>query len=174
MVKRCIMIFPKFENVGVINRVRDKFDPLASHVAPHVTLVFPFESDIEAGELRSHLEQVLSEFSPFKLILSGITPVVSHGNYLFLGLKEGQDVIKKIHSSLYTGILKEFFPPWLEDGSYLPHMTVGMINNTEDYEKAIFETRDINDVFETVVERISVEIIDENEDSIIEMHVKLT
>lgn len=40
------MIFPKFENIKIIDEIRDKYDPLANHVRPHITLVFPFESNI--------------------------------------------------------------------------------------------------------------------------------
>ena len=46
MVKRTIMIFPEFDNIDSIDRIRSKYDPLAELVRPHITLVFPFESDI--------------------------------------------------------------------------------------------------------------------------------
>lgn len=56
---------------------------------------------------------------------------------------------------------------------FLPHMTVGNVSALENFNKAIEDTKNITDVFETTVESISVEIIDENEDSIIEMQVPL-
>ena len=43
---RTVMIFPEFENMHVIDSVRDRFDPLAKLVRPHITIVFPFESDM--------------------------------------------------------------------------------------------------------------------------------
>lgn len=42
---RTIMIFPEFENIDVINDIRKKYDPLANLVLPHITLVFPFDSE---------------------------------------------------------------------------------------------------------------------------------
>lgn len=54
MIERCIMIFPEFENMSVINGIRDKYDPLAKYVRPHITLVFPFQSDISSIELKKH------------------------------------------------------------------------------------------------------------------------
>jgi hypothetical protein len=42
-----------------------------------------------------------------------------------------------------------------------------------DFKMAVEETKDIDDVFETTVETISVEIIDENENSIIELNIPL-
>ncbi|MFL0270088.1 hypothetical protein [Candidatus Clostridium radicumherbarum] len=52
-------------------------------------------------------------------------------------------------------------------------MTVGNINDSEVFNKAIENTKKIDDIFETTVDMISVEIIDENEDSIIEMDINL-
>jgi hypothetical protein len=39
MIKRCIMIFPKFENIEQIELIRRKYDPLVNHVEPHITLI---------------------------------------------------------------------------------------------------------------------------------------
>ncbi|WP_313343152.1 hypothetical protein [Sedimentibacter sp.] len=44
---RTIMIFPEFENIDVINDIRKKYDPLADLVLPHITLVFPFDSELK-------------------------------------------------------------------------------------------------------------------------------
>ena len=44
--KRDILIFPKFENIYLIQNIRNKFDPLANLIAPHITLAFPFLDDI--------------------------------------------------------------------------------------------------------------------------------
>ena len=46
MSLRTIMIFPEFENMDIIDRIRDKYDPLARLVRPHITLVFPFENEM--------------------------------------------------------------------------------------------------------------------------------
>ena len=167
------MIFPHFKNEQLIDDIRKKYDPLAEHVRPHITLVFPFESDIETDKLREHIKAMISDLKPFQLTLSGITPSISVGNYLFLNIKEGTAQIIEIHNSLYKGILKEFYPPWLKNIDFLPHMTVGCISNLNDFKKAVEETKNIDYVFETMVETISVEIIDESEDSIIELNIPL-
>ncbi len=36
--KRDILIFPKFDNIDIINEVRNKYDRLANLVNPHITL----------------------------------------------------------------------------------------------------------------------------------------
>ena len=46
MRERTIMIFPKFGRMEVIYEIRDKYDPLSKLIRPHITLVFPFASEI--------------------------------------------------------------------------------------------------------------------------------
>ena len=43
---RTIMIFPQFKNIEIINEIRNRYDPLAKLVRPHITLVFPFENEM--------------------------------------------------------------------------------------------------------------------------------
>ena len=173
MVERCIMIFPEFSNMNIIDEIRDKYDPLAHHVRPHITLVFPFQSEISIYELMNHLKGVLSQIKSFKITMNGIVPVQSFGNYLFLEITEGIEEIVDIHKQLYTGLLAPFHPQWLKAGDYYPHMTVGKLESIEEYEDAIEEVKNINDIFSSIANKVSVEIIDENEDSLIEMEILL-
>lgn len=173
MLKRCIMVFPKFENGNIIDDIREKYDPLANHVRPHITLVFPFDSDIATDDLREHISSVVSGIAPFELVLNGITAVNSFGKYLFLNIAKGENEIIELHKRLYTGILENHFPEWLKGNAFLPHMTIGNFDNDSDFEKAVNETKNIVDSFKTIVNEVSVEIIDENEDSIIELIISL-
>jgi 2'-5' RNA ligase len=167
------MIFPEFSNMGIINEIRSKYDPLAHHVRPHITLVFPFQSDISLNELKLHLENVLSKVESFKLVMQGITPVQQFGNYLFLEIITGKEEIIDIYKRLYTDLLESIHPQWLKTGNYYPHMTIGKLATEEEFKSAIENVKDIKDLFHTIVEKVSVEIIDENEDSLIEMEVSL-
>jgi hypothetical protein len=38
------MIFPHFGNMQLIDNIRSNYDPLAEHVRPHITLVFPLKA----------------------------------------------------------------------------------------------------------------------------------
>lgn len=58
-VKRAIVILPRFEGLDRIEQFRRRYDPLASRIAPHITLVFPFESDLSADQLCAHMQQVI-------------------------------------------------------------------------------------------------------------------
>jgi hypothetical protein len=57
--------------------------------------------------------------------------------------------------------------------SFNPHMTVGKITREEDFKAAVNDVSGVNDIFDAMVKKISVEIIDENEDSLIEMEIEL-
>ena len=173
-MKRTIMIFPHFANMNTIDQIRSKYDPLALYVRPHITLVFPFESDLTLDELRNHLTRVLSDFEPFELSMEKVVKIDNQlGKYLFLLIDNGIDQVKKISAGLYTGILEPHKPVWLNEASYLPHMTLGCFESKVDLELAFDEVNEQDMRSETIVDKISVEIIDENEFSIVDIEVDL-
>lgn len=170
MITRTIMIFPEFENIDVINDIRNKYDPLADLVLPHITLVFPFDSELTNEELNLYLKESLSAIQPFKVELKGFSKQENkYGNYLFLNVVQGMDVIKNIHDRLYNDKLKQFDAGY----NYVPHMTVGKVSSMELLDKAFNEVNKYNDKFSTVVKKISVEMIGEHEESIIVIEYEL-
>lgn len=70
--RRTIMIFPQFKNINIIDKIREKYDPLSNHVRPHISLVFTFESSITSNELNEHMKKALSRIKPFRLTLHDI------------------------------------------------------------------------------------------------------
>lgn len=173
--RRTIMIFPQFENINIIDDIREKYDPLANHVRPHITIVFTFESDLTSIELKEHLKEVLNGLRPFKLTMHDIIKVDnSLGKYLFLAVDEGAEDIKELSIKLYTKVLEPYKPEWLNEKTFLPHMTIGNFTSGDDLNKAFNNVSVIKKIFTTMVSKVSVEIIDENEDSIIEIEVNLS
>ncbi|SHH32965.1 2'-5' RNA ligase superfamily protein [Clostridium collagenovorans DSM 3089] len=164
MSVRTIMIFPEFRNENVINDIRKKYDPLVDLVLPHITLVFPFDSDLSNKELSLHLKECLSGIKEFSIELEGFSKREDeYGNYLFLNVVQGEDIIKNIHHKLYKGKLKQFN----NVNDYAPHMTVGKLSSTELLYEAYDYVSECNEKFSTVVKKISVEVIGEQEESII-------
>lgn len=164
MALRTIMIFPKFQNIAVIEEIRKKYDPIAKLVEPHITLVFPFESEISDNELACFLETRLIDTKPFQLILHGFSKQEDKfGNYLFLNVINGEKEIINIHKILYQDILKEFDLGY----DYIPHMTVGKFSSAELLEEAYSNVKSIDVNFSTTIDKISVEMIEEKEQSII-------
>jgi 2'-5' RNA ligase len=171
VIKRCIMIFPKFDNIEVIHELRSEFDPLYKHVAPHITLVFPFDSEITTLELKEHLHKSIKGFIEFNLQLQGIYG--GKGNYLFLDVTLGREFLIGLQSRIYNGILKQYIPKFLDLNTYIPHLTVGRIADQTKFNAALNRCRSIDDIFIDTIKSISVEIIDDNENSIIELTIDI-
>ena len=158
---RTIMIFPQFENIEIINDIRDRFDPLADLARPHITLVFPFESGMTNDEVAERLTSSLKDISPFELVLRGFSK--TDDNYLFLDIEKGKDIIEGIHDELYSNHFKDYCPGL----PYIPHMTVGKLNSEQELNDAYEYVKNIDAGFQTIVKKISVEMIGEHEESII-------
>lgn len=166
MPNRCILLFPDFPNINVIEEIRAKYDPAAKLVGPHITMVFPFESDLEEGAVREHIHSVLTGIEPFRVSLQGISAQRGFGNYLLLNVHKGKNTIKEMHRRLYSGVLDQYRPVWCR--TFEPHMTVGRVEDTTLFSSAIEDTRSVADCFESCVGRVYVEIIGADGSSTIE------
>lgn len=169
---RCVHIFPRF-NTKKIDHIREKYDTLYHCIEPHITLVFPFESKLTKSELMTDLKKQLKDVKPFRLSTKDIKAVNNHGFYLFLEIQKGGDILSKLHYQLHQGLLKPYQSPWTKDGSYEPHITLGRFESQEEMQKAFDEVKEMEMVFETMVDQVYVEIIGEHEESIIEGSIKL-
>lgn len=159
--KRDILIFPKFQNLYLIQEIRKKYDRLANLVEPHITLAFPFSDNIRNEDLIQSLNNVVSAFEPFKIIFSGIS--LTENNTIFLNCIEGKDKIIELHDKIYENIL----PTHLKKSiNYIPHITLGTCDNIDFLQNFDYK-------FETIVNEISIEQIGENEESIILKNIKL-
>jgi len=165
-LERAIHIFPELEQVDLIQSIRKKYDPLYTCIPPHITLVFPFESQLTNADLYRHVKQAVTGFQPFLIRLEEIT--ASNDHYLFLNVKRGNDQIIALHDKLYTGPLATYRS---YSHTYLPHLTVGRLNHEQDLEEALKDTRSFNHSFETQVSQVMVERIDHNELSKVEFAV---
>ena len=137
--------------------LREKYDTSVEKVRPHITLVFPFASDIGSNELKEHIKTALTGVKAFNLSLKGITFVEERDNHLFLNVCDGAGEIIEIHKKLYTGILKDFFPDFLRKVTYLPHMTIGNLIHDENFEMNLSEINKFEEVFKCRVNEIAVE-----------------
>lgn len=163
------MIFTQFTNIEKINELRRKYDPAVDSVAPHITLVFPFESNIADLKIKRHIEKNIQGIKPFKVKLKGIS--AENKNYLFLNVIEGKEELTELHNRFYSDILEKFKPEFLTTTEFKPHLTVGKVDDNEKFIQAVKDTKNFDEVFETVVNKITVEIIGENQESIIEAEV---
>ncbi|WP_425456303.1 2'-5' RNA ligase family protein [Brevibacillus fluminis] len=151
-----------------MEKLRKKYDSLYGLIPPHITLVFPFESDRSLADLHTHFVASVDKVRPFKLCVNGIT--ATSDNYLFLNVTEGSNKIKDLHDRLYTGILRGFLN---EQIPYTPHITVGRFPYTAALERAFAVTQGFSETFECYVTEITVESIKDDQSSVIEFTVPL-
>lgn len=171
MKERTIMIFPKFDNMAFIDTVRDQYDPLAKLVRPHLTLVFPFSSDLTTEMILQEITNQINGYPCFQLICQGIVKDSNaYGNYLFLLVQEGNEHLIELHDRLYSGI----FSTYRADIPYVPHLTIGKLQSEEALDSAYQTLTGWNHSFTTMVDTISVEIIGEQKESIIELEYSLS
>jgi len=163
VINRAIVIFPKFDNVHLLNEIREKYDPLCHYIAPHITLVFPFASDIPTSEVVKHVQDQLAEIGKFELIMKGVTGALD--GYIFLDVKIGNDKIIEIHDKLYQGLLKEHHNRFIP---YIPHLTIGRLFDSSQHQATVQSLFDFDVEFRAVIDELSVEVIDDQDKSIIE------
>lgn len=168
-MKRAIILFPSFDNINIIKSIREKYDPLANCIAPHITIVFPFDSDISTDDLKWHFNKMLKGIKKFNVQLKDFTGDFRDG-YLFLNVKKGNDNIIELHDKLYSGILESFL---FRKVTYCPHLTVGRLHQQIEFEKALDELSCYDENFETVIDKIYIENIDIIEHSAIEFSFDL-
>ncbi|XXM74466.1 2'-5' RNA ligase family protein [Lysinibacillus sphaericus] len=163
MINRSICIFPEFNGMKEIENVREKYDPLHSFIPPHITLVHPFISSLSKEELIDHMRDCLACTHPFNIKCQNVTG--AEGHYLFLNVKKGNDDIIDLRDRLYSGILKRHYKREL---SYMPHVTVGKLDDGDTFKKALDDTDAFNAEFTSTIHKISVEQIGEDGTSMIE------
>jgi 2'-5' RNA ligase len=167
-LKRSIIILPQFgSDTDLIQNIRHQYDPLASKIPPHITLVFPFESEISSDALRQHLKTSLEGFKSFSLKLQEIS---HEEGYFFLNPIEGQEQIIKIHDLLYSGILTKFLS---KEHDYKPHITVGRFKDLSAIQAAMKKLKHFDYEFTTEVNKITAEIILDNLASEIDFEITL-
>lgn len=155
ILKRDILIFPKFNNIELIQNIREKYDRLYMLVPPHITLVFPFTDDISNEDLYIKLKELIKDTKKFNVKFEGLS--LSDDNFIFLNCVLGSKNIIDLHDKIYNNILPTHFK---KDVEYVPHITLGKSNNIENLKDFDYE-------FETIIDEISLEEIGKNEESII-------
>lgn len=168
MYQRASVVFVVEPPSSVIHVLRRQYDPLALTLAPHITVVFPFESDLSADELAAHMRRSLAGVEPFTVELRGITG--SEGEYLFLNVKRGNDELIALHDRLYTGPLQ---PNLSTHHPYVPHITVGRLDNAEAFEAALAEVSALDGRLTTDVREVTLYRIGDDGGRGVERRVRL-
>ncbi|MBE5108415.1 2'-5' RNA ligase family protein [Bacillus thuringiensis] len=165
---RTILLFLNNMSTSEIESIREIHDPLFGLISPHITIVFPFESNISNDELKSHILNLSIGIGAIEIEFAN--HVTSIGDYLFLEIVQGKEQIEALHNKLYSGPLLQFMR---KDIPYIPHVTVGRKESPQLAAEIARDLPSFHKKLHCVINRISVERIGENEESIIEMEVPL-
>ncbi|MDR4984308.1 2'-5' RNA ligase [Bacillus cereus] len=165
---RTILLFLNNMSINEIESIRQKHDPLFGLIPPHITIVFPFESSISNDELKLHILYVSKGIQSIEIEFAN--QITSEGEYLFLRVEKGKEQIEELHDILYTGLLSQFLEG---DIPYIPHITVGRKECAERAVEVVNDIPSFHEKLTCVINRISVERIGENGESIIEFEVPL-
>ncbi|EJS68749.1 2'-5' RNA ligase family protein [Bacillus cereus] len=165
---RTILLFLNNMSTDEIESIRKIHDPLFSLIPPHITIVFPFEINISNDELKSHILDLSKGIGTIEIKFA--SRITSVGDYLFLKVEKGKEQIEKLHDKLYTGPLLQFLK---RDIRYIPHVTVGRKESPQLAAEIAKAVSSFHEKLTCVINRISVERIGENGESIIEFEVPL-
>lgn len=159
--KRDILIFPKFNNIDIIDDIRNNYDRLANLVRPHITLAFPFKDEMSNEDLISKLSTLLKSYSTFEVTFKGIS--LSDDNYVLLNCIKGNSILIDLHNEIYEKLIPNHLKKTI---NYIPHITLGQADNLENFSNFNYE-------FTTIINEVSVEFIGEHEESIIIGNIRL-
>jgi 2'-5' RNA ligase len=166
---RSVLIFPAFDNMNEIQEIRKLYDPVYSKVEPHISLVFPFPSDLSKQAICDFVKETCKPFKPFKICLSEI---INKGDFIFLVPSEGREKVIELHKALYSEAFSYFLPDILRKEEFIPHITIGKRVLDDEMEQMSIINKRITE-YQTIIEKVSVEIINTDEESVIESEIEL-
>jgi 2'-5' RNA ligase len=151
-----------------IARYRDRYDPLAARIAPHVTLVHPFVDEVSPAELRSHVAGVASSAAPFRMTLADVTPFPD--GYLYLNVKTGNDTIVGLRDRLYSGALARHKS---RRDTFVPHVTIGRAPDPDLLDQAMADAEDLDLRLDVEITEICAYRFDEHDRRVIDFAMPL-
>jgi 2'-5' RNA ligase len=108
---------------------RQKFDPQANIIPPHITIVAPFEFSGSLTALYDHLDSIGETHAPIKVTLVGWDADTQAGYHLHLPLVAGQSEFIALRQHLLTGPLYHLAEM---SADYRPHITLGRFSKESD------------------------------------------
>jgi 2'-5' RNA ligase len=127
-MNRAIYLTVDLPQSDELQNIREAFDPLAGMVPPHITVVFPFESDIETEQLVAAIDETVEELE-FTYVELSLEAAVFAKDFCMFPIRQGRDAITDLHDRLYSDLLEPFLS---DEYEYIPHLTVGRVEQESD------------------------------------------
>jgi 2'-5' RNA ligase len=115
-----LVYYTNLEDQGV-REFRKKYDPWCNLIRDHLTFIFPVSASVGLGNLKDHIEQILSRWEPFEIHISQLEKSWDH--FLFLTLEDGNSNVIRLHDELYSGIMSQYER---KDHKFIPHIGLGL------------------------------------------------
>lgn len=135
MARIAVVAYPTLDHHSLdwIESIRVRYDPQASRIPPHFTLVFPV--DEPPCEITDEIARACLRHRPIPFVIRSalsMRDVVHGGAHVFVVPDEGRDHIARLHDELYAGVLR---PHLREDIAFVPHITIaaGEVRWCENY-----------------------------------------
>jgi 2'-5' RNA ligase len=133
----CGVIFVSEEAERAIGEPYQRCNPIASHVRPHLTLLFPLETELQSSDVYAHFESVTSQVEIFDIRLNGVR-LRPEDLLIYLGVSEGAEELHFLHRGLYRGHFERFLD---STRPFYPHLTVGRFETEAEMSSAYEELR---------------------------------
>ena len=168
MTQYAIVAFPDADALGIIESVRQRYDPQVRLIAAHVTLVFAFQTPVSLGALRAHVARVAAGTSPFRVQFAGVR--IGDREYLYLDIDEGREQVIALHQQLYTGPLAGVMSA---ERLYEPHVTIGRIADIRVLDDARLHAAAVVPVSNALIDALSIFRLDTPDKGTVDASVPL-
>jgi len=147
-----IVWFPAFEGIARVEAFRARHDPTAAKTRAHLTLVFPFATNLTRLQLETHVRRVASKWPP---IPASFRAIRMHANeFVFLMASRGAASMTALHDALYTRSLRPHLRP---EFAFEPHVTLAWQTDPALLERAYAEAQDaFGDEFTDVMREVEL------------------
>ena len=148
--------FPQFKGLEAIEAFRARHDPMSARIPAHLSLVFPFATNLTALQLETHVQRVASRWPPIPVTFRAIR---MHANeFVFLMASRGAASITGLHDALYTRSLRPHLRP---EFPYEPHITLARQAEPARVEAAFEEAKDaFGGEFSSVMREVELLAVD--------------
>ena len=129
--------FPHFDGIERVEAFRTRHDPMARKIRAHLTLVFPFGTNLTRLQLETHVRRVASKWPPIPVTFRAVR---MHANeFVFLMASRGATSVTALHEALYTRSLRPHLRP---EFAYEPHVTLARQAQLSSLERAFAQAQE--------------------------------
>jgi 2'-5' RNA ligase len=128
--------FPSFRGLDRVEAFRRAHDPMAKNIPAHLTLVFPFATNLKRLQVETHVRRVASKWPPVPVTFRAVR--VHANEFVFLMASRGAASITALHDKLYTRSLRPHLRP---EFGYEPHITLARQAEPRKLERAFEEAQ---------------------------------